>query len=231
MCDPISIAGAVLTAGSVVANNRAAGSVERARNDALAAERIRQGGLNQEADAINARSRERYEGFQDREAQTQQDLAAFLRQRAEPPEGAAQQVMPQSSSNITVSEEGRQRDRAQAFTDQSAENLARLRSFGDLLGGIGRDQSRDAGQVAQIGGFKQGWSSGVLPLEMAAANQRGGRTRMLADVLGGLGSVATTAGAGGAWDGLGIGGGASAAPVSPASFGGGLRLPSLYGAS
>lgn len=44
MCDPITIAGIALTAGSTIANTIAANRVQRARDDALAAERIRQRG-------------------------------------------------------------------------------------------------------------------------------------------------------------------------------------------
>ena len=59
----MTIAGLALTAGSTVANYSAQAQIEAARNDALAAERIRQNGLNQEADALNLTSRDRYKEF------------------------------------------------------------------------------------------------------------------------------------------------------------------------
>lgn len=203
MCDPISIASATLAVGSTVANQMAASEVEQARNDALAAERLRQGKLDQEADAINLQSQDRYRDFEGQQEERTQQLGDFLKSQTaeEPARGIA---MPESQSAITVQEEGRQRDVARAFTDQSAENLARLRSFGDLLGGIGRQQSRDAGLVSQLGNFKQG-SQGVVPLEMQAAQSAGGGWRLLGDVLGSgakAGMMAGAAGKGPSWDDL-----------------------------
>lgn len=203
MCDPISIAGAALAVGSTVANQMAASEVEQARNDALAAERRRQGNLDREAEALNLQSQDRYRDFEGQQDERSQQLADFLKGQTaeEPARGIA---MPESQSAITVQEEGRQRDVARAFTDQSAENLARLRSFGDLLGGIGRAQSRDAGLIGQLGGFKQG-SQGVLPLELQAAQSEGSGWRMLGDVLGAgsqVGMMAGAAGKGPSWNDL-----------------------------
>ena len=59
MCDPLTIAGLALTAGSTVANtvanNRAAG----ARSEVLALERDRQNRLDSEAAAANVAARDR----------------------------------------------------------------------------------------------------------------------------------------------------------------------------
>lgn len=241
MCDPISIASAALAVGSTVANNMAANEVEQARNDALAAERRRQGKLDREAEALNLQSQDRYRDFEGQQDERSQQLADFLKGQTteEPTRGIA---MPESQSAITVQEEGRQRDVARAFTDQSAENLARLRSFGDLLGGIGRAQSRDAGLIGQLGGFKQG-SQGVLPLELQAAQSEGSGWRMLGDVLGAgsqVGMMAGAAGKGPSWGDLFGGSGQVAtgpprelfaqtgprvANPRPAST---VRLPALY---
>lgn len=85
------------------------------------------------------------------------------------------------------------RGKARAQTNDRAVRLADVRSFGDLLGDISRKQARDAGQIGQIGGFKAG-SQGVLPLELDAAAQAGGKAKLLGDVLGGLGSIGLSAG-------------------------------------
>jgi hypothetical protein len=65
-----------------------------------------------------------------------------------------------------------------------------LRSFGDLLGGIGLKQARDAGYIGQIGGFEKG-SSNVLGYELENANSAGNGMKMFGDILGAGGSLAT----------------------------------------
>jgi len=75
--------------------------------------------------------------------------------------------------------------------------LARLRSFGDVLGSIGRLNARDAGVLQQISGFKMG-SNNALPYELDAAQQQGSGLRLLGDVLGGAGQIAVGAGLQGA---------------------------------
>ncbi len=234
MCDPLTIAGLALTAGSTVANYAANQQVQAARNDALAAERIRQGGLDQEAAALNVQSQDRYQGFEGQQEQKAKQLGDYFAGQsvAEP---TTAEALPTSTSNITVQEENSQRGKAREFTDEQGRALGNLRAFGDLLGGIGRLQARDASLIGQIGGFKQG-SSGVLPLELDAASSAGDGMKLFGDILGGLGSVGTSAGlSGGSFVGRG-GKGATGvvtaapkiAPV-PAIASPGLRLGNLYG--
>lgn len=237
MCDPLTIAGLALTAGSTVANYAANQKIQSARNDALAAERIRQKGFDREAEAVNATSQDRFTNV---EGQVQQEATKlgdyFAGQNATAP--AADAMPTTTGSNITVQEEARQRSKAKASTDASGRALGQLRSFGDVLGGISRGQARDAGQVAQIGGFKTG-SSGVLPYELEAANSKGAGLQMLGDILGGLGSVAVPAGLmGGAMPsfsgiatklGFGGGGGIPATAALRAGMSNPLRLGHLYG--
>lgn len=194
MCDPITIAGIALTAGSTLANSIAAGKVQRARDDVLAAERIRQNGFTHEADALNAQSQDRYQDFSGQQDQAASDLGKyFTDQKIESANdnAAATQGMdvPASSSNITVREEQKQRAKADAFGQQQGEALGNLRAFGDVLGDIGRKQARDAGQIGQIGGFMRG-SSGVVPYELDTANHAGDGLKLFGDVLGLGGTVA-----------------------------------------
>ncbi|MFG1361013.1 hypothetical protein [Xanthobacter pseudotagetidis] len=100
----------------------------------------------------------------------------------------ASSQMPASASGITVAEEGKQRAQATNFSEAQGQALGNLRSFGDVLGDIGRSTSRDAGTIGQISGFKQG-SSGVLPYELEAASKQGSSARMLGDILGAAGNV------------------------------------------
>lgn len=236
MCTPLAIAGLALTAGSTVANTIAQGQVTRARNDALAAERIRQGQLDQEAEALNAQSRDRYDDFEGQQGEKASELGQyFTDQKIENSDANAavtqEQTAPQSGSSLTVREEQKQRDKATAFTDQQGEALGNLRAFGDLLGGISRDQARDASQIGQIGGFKRG-SSNAIPLELEAANQKGSGMRLFGDVLGLGGSLALNKGLGGSFVGSSPTVSAAApttfsAPVTPVTRG---SLFNLYGA-
>lgn len=198
MCDPLTIAGIALTAGSTVANNIAANKVQNARDDAMAAERIRQQGYDQEAAALNTQSQDRYKDFggqQDDKATQLGDY--FAEQQIEAgnanAENAAAMVMPQSGSNIVVQEEAKKRGEARDFANKNAAALGNLRSFGDLIGSIGRDQARDATQIGVIGGFKRG-SSGIVPYELEAANSAGNGAKMFGDMLNLGGGVAINAG-------------------------------------
>ena len=187
MCDPVTLAGIALTVGSTVAKSVAAGQVADARNDALAAERIRQQGLDREADALNLQSQDRYQGFEAKQEERGKNLGDYFASQTVDPGQA--NIAPASTSSITVQEQGRQNAKAKAFTDKQGAALGDLRSFGDLLGGIGRLQARDASQIGQIGGFKKG-SSGVLSHELEAANSAGGGAGTLGDILGLGGSLA-----------------------------------------
>jgi hypothetical protein len=234
MCDPLTIAGIALTAGSTVVNGMAASKVAKARDSALAAERMRQNTLDKEASALNLQSQDRYQNFEGQQSQEATKLGDYFagQTTAEP---TAAEALPAASSNITVQEENKQRDKARDFTDKTGAALGNLRAFGDLLGTIGRSQARDAGLIGQIGGFKAG-SSNVLPFELDEASQKGNGLKMLGDILGGVGSVATGAGLSGGSI-FGIGAKAAAPTISgtmkamapAAGASGTLRLSSLYG--
>ena len=64
MCDPLTISGIVLSAAGAGANYLGQQQVQSARDDALAAERIRQQALDQEAAALNTQSQDRYQNFE-----------------------------------------------------------------------------------------------------------------------------------------------------------------------
>lgn len=201
MCDPITIAGIALTGASTVANTIAQGKVNSARNDALAAERIRQNSLDQEAEALNVQSRDRYNDFEGQQGDKASELGQyFTDQKIENSDAntaaVQEQVAPQSGSALTIREEGKQRGKADAYATQQGQALGNLRSFGDLLGGISREQAQDASMIGQIGGFKRG-SSSITPLELEAANEKGAGLKIFGDVLGLGGSLLTSKGLGG----------------------------------
>lgn len=205
MCDPMTIAGIALTAGSTVANSIAASRVQRARDDALAAERIRQNSYDQEAQALNTASQNRYQDFGGQQEQRASELGQYftgqqIEQRSADQAAVQEQTAPTSSSNITVREEAKQRGNARQFADQQGNALGQLRSFGDLLGETSRLQSRDASQIGQIGGFKRG-SSAVVPYELEEANKAGDGLKLFGDLLGLGGSFALSGGLGGGFGG------------------------------
>lgn len=234
MCTPIAIAGLALSAGSAAVNSMAASKAAAARNDALAAERLRQQGYEKEADALNAQSQDRYQNFQGQQDQKAQQLGDYFAGQHVAAPAAPVTTMPASKSDITVKEEANQRQQAADFTQKTGDALGNLRAFGDLLGGIGRLQARDAMSVGQIGGFMKG-SSNVLPYELDAASHAGDGLKTFGDILGGLGSVATAGGGnGGVLSGLFKGASPATGVTTTAANGavrGGATVPisGLYG--
>jgi hypothetical protein len=189
------IFGAAATAASTGLNYMASQKQQNARDAALDAERRRQRDFDREAAVLNAASRDSYNDFdgqQDEKAVSLGQYFANAPQAAAPAVGdanvAAGTVMPSASNDVVTQEIAKQSAKAGAFTGQQANARGALRSFGDTMGGLSRDQARNAGLVGQIGGFKQG-SQGVLPYELEAAAQSGGGMQLLADLLGGAGSV------------------------------------------
>jgi len=158
----------------------------------MAAERIRQQGLDQQADTINAQSQDRYQNFEGQQADKAASLADyFTGQEVTPPTEEA--ALPTSSNNLVVREANKQKAEAKSFTDKTGTALGSLRSFGDLLGDTSRLQARDAGAIGQIGGFKRG-SSNVLGYELEDANSAGNGMKLFGDLAGGFGGLALNAG-------------------------------------
>lgn len=234
-----------LTAGSIGLNSVVANQRQKAVDNAMLAERLRQQGYQREAEALNAQSQAQYENFGDKQAQKEADLSALFQSQAATPTDAgaanaiAGAVMPTSSNDIVTRETAKQSDQAKTFTNQQGAALAKMRSFGDLLGDTSRAQARNASQIAQVGSFRRG-SQDVLPLELDAAQRKGQGLATLADILGGLGSVATMGAAGGATSLGGIFGLGGAVGTAPMTAVGGLgqmarvgqvAAPSLYGTS
>lgn len=194
MCNPMMAIGGAMALGSMAANAQAQSKVDKARAGAQEAERIRQRGYDDEAGALNTQSQDRYREFEGQQDGKTESLADMYQSRGESAAPAAQSVIPSGASgNVTVQKErAKQQSLADAYGTQQNQALAALRSFGDLLGGIGREQSRDANQIGVINSFKQG-SSSILPYELEAANAKGNSLRTLGSVLG-MGGNALMAG-------------------------------------
>jgi hypothetical protein len=203
MCDPLVIAGLALSAGAAVTNSMAAGADARARDAVLAAERMRQNRFDQETDALNVASQDRYVDFAPQMETRAQSIGDYLSGAVAPdPNSSVPSVLPSSSSGVVNQERANQQEQANEFVGQQQGALADLRSFGDLLGDISLLQSRDATQIGSIGGFKRG-SQNIVPFELNEAAKAGDDMRLFADILGGVGSAATGYGIGGGWGKLG----------------------------
>ena len=198
MCDPITIAGIALTGASTVANSIGASKAASARNDALAAERIRQQGYDREAAGVNQDAQDNYKTFDADKNAKASDLGQYFNDQNAANASADQQAVqdqtiPQSGSPLVVAENNKQKAKADAFATQQGNALGALRDFGDVLGQDSRETARDAGTIGQIGSFKTG-SSNVLPLELDAAQSAGAGYNTLGDVLGLGGSLAINKG-------------------------------------
>jgi hypothetical protein len=192
MCDPLTIAGVALSGVSAGLNSAANSRVNSARNDALSAERIRQQGYDQEAANINTKSQDNFKTFGKDQAADATKLGDYFASQ-QPAPANPDAALPPTSSNITVQELGKQSDKSKAFTGKTGEALGQLRSFGDVLGSKSLDTARDSGYIGQIDNFKRG-SSGVLPYELDHAAQAGNGLKTFGDLLGGAGSLVTSAG-------------------------------------
>lgn len=194
MCDPVTIAGIALSAGGVAANTIAQGQIRDKREDAMAAERIRQAGFREQQAALNTQSQNRYGDFEGQQAEKSKQLGDYFGEQGT--STPTTEEAPASDSNIVNAEISKQRGKASAYGKQQNEALGSLRSFGDIMGENSRLQARDAGQIGLIGGLAKG-SAGVLPLELDAANSAGNDMKMFGDILGGLGGIGLNAGLGG----------------------------------
>ncbi|SFI05829.1 hypothetical protein [Methylobacterium brachiatum] len=195
MCDPLTIAGAALTAGGIAANSIGASQAAAASSRAYNAERQRQAQLRQEAAQVQQHANSLYENFAGKQADRASDLTAYLRGNQLPAQGSAQTTVeaPATGSNITTQGEASQRASADRYASQQAGALADMRSFGDLLGTNALAQGRDAGRIGQIGNFMRG-SATVLPIELNAASHAGDTAKLVGGIAGGLGKVGIAAG-------------------------------------
>lgn len=203
MCDPLTIAGAALSAGGIAANSIGQSQAASASNRAYEQERQRQAALRQEAATVQAHSDQIYQGFAGKQADRAADLTTYLRSNQLPAQGAGTTVEAPTggasaggAGNITTQGETAQRAKADAFAGQQADALGQMRSLGDLLGTSALTQARDASQIGQIGNFMRG-SASILPSELNAASHAGDTFRTLGGLASGLGRVGISAGIGG----------------------------------
>lgn len=215
MCDPLTLTAAALQAGSSIANGMAEREAANARSAALSAERTRQSGMEAQQRALADGSQQSMQDFGGQQQERAADLTQFFQQPvASDANAEAGMIAPEGSSSITVREMNKQSADATDRTNQRGTDLARMRSFGDLMGDRMRGVQRNSGAIDQLTGFRGG-STDALAFELDAAAQKGAGKRALGDLLGGAGAVlggyAGMAGAGNpvvtrGMDRLGLGG-------------------------
>ncbi|MDV2964523.1 hypothetical protein RZ532_00925 [Nitratireductor aquimarinus] len=172
----------LFTAGSLAANTIGANKAASAMASVQNAERQRQKQMDEQAYAINDKSRDRFEDFEGKQGDKTSELADYFKGAATSEPTEAMTAAPQSDSNLVVASDAEAASAARARADDSAEKRAAFRSFGDLLGDFGRFGLRDAGELNMLRGFKRG-SQSVLPMELEAAQQKGRGWMMLGDLL------------------------------------------------
>ena len=141
----------LFSAGSIAANSIGAKKQSNELASVLNAERQRQKKFDEESYALNDASRNRYNDVQGTVGAASSSLADMFNAPTNEAPTAPAAALPQSDSNLVVSSENAAKAKAKSETDKRAVDLGALRGFGDALGGIGRLQGRDAGQLGLIG--------------------------------------------------------------------------------
>lgn len=191
MCNPIAIGLAMQGAG-ILANKAGNDRVVRSRNSMAEAEAQRQRGYQA---GIDSRFSEVLNTFRpDAQAQTNAGEVAKL-------DAAYQGALPQvsalpltgSADQSTKASFGRKLSDMLIKGKDEAKRLAKLKAhdatqFSNLLG-----LTRSGQDIGQQVGFSQA-SSGILPYELQAANQKGANQRTIGELLGGAGNIAVMKG-------------------------------------
>lgn len=197
--------------------SQAAKKVDDARTAVFNDEQQRQAGYNGENNALNTQSQDRYVDFGTQQTQRGQQLGDYF--AAPSATGGSKVMLPGATSDLLANELAKRMALSKAYTGQQATALGNLRSFGDLMGTIGRSQAQDAGKISEINNFKRG-SASVVPYELDAAGHAGDTYKFWGDIANGLEKVGTTAALSGGLSGL------------PGMFGltnqGGLGVPGAF---
>lgn len=189
MCDPVTIGSAMLMGGSIAANQKAQSKVNKARAGALEAERIRQKGYEEQSQALQNKSQGRFQDFSKSQETKGKELGDYFSKQRD--SGAITQsnvALPFSNSNVVNTEQAKQMGKTAGYSMGQDQALAGLRSFGNLLAQINLDQARDTEGLGILKSFREG-SAGIIPLELAKANQAGANWQRAGGIMNGLGTM------------------------------------------
>lgn len=180
---PLPLAIPLLLGGlSMGANYIGNQKAQNATAGAMAAERRRQNKLDEESYALNAAARDRYQGAEGQIEDKSTELSDMYTEALSQPATRPQAIAPQSDSSVIQNIDATTEAASRADGQDRARRLGEFRGFGDFMGETMRGQSRDAGQIGMLGGFKRG-SQGVLPMELEGAATKGQGWMMLGDLL------------------------------------------------
>lgn len=200
MCDPLTIAGLALTAGSFVTSAIANNQVEDARNAAAVAEATRQDQLQRQAIANLQGTQEQFTRPEQEKGidEVTQERIARLTENVQGAAGDANEIPLAGSTPRVVRETvGQGLSEGLAEGKDFASRLARVGAFGEnqfnnrvALGRLGEQLGLTARESAN--------SANILPVELQEANRAGNTLFGISDALGGLGSIANLGSATGA---------------------------------
>jgi hypothetical protein len=189
-------ASAALSAGSALASNAANDDVYSAQNAAIQKMRERDQALASEAQGIFGRSLDRAQ----KPAQDER-LNEALTKRTQsyskaisPSHGSD---LPGDNPSVVSGEASRAMASADRSTAQQAKAKAKLDSFGDLSLGNAIDSNHNMNLLQMLANFRRG-NQAILPIQLQAAQSRGGGKRTLSDLLRMGSQVASAYGAAGA---------------------------------
>lgn len=186
---------AAASAGSMLMNSSAQGQIQGARTSAVNGNVSQQQTFDNGIQANNAKSADLFSGTPAAMASKAGDIANFYKSTGggAPQSGATTGKIPGTSSDILTQDADRQNAKVDAYTGQQQGASAKLRSLGDTLAGDSRGVAINNANNGILQSEKAG-TAGLLPIELANANNAGNGDKTLGDIFGGLGKVAMTYG-------------------------------------
>ncbi len=193
MCDPITLAGLALTAGSFVTSAIANNQVEEQRSQVALSEATRQENLQRQAIGQIDTATERFTPETVNQGIEEAAQARIDRLQGNV-EGAGDQdpndlPLTASAPRIVRETAARELNKGLGEGKSFAARLGRLGAFGESSFQRNIDLGRLGETLGQLGTESRN-SAAITPLEFESANRKGGTLRGISDILGGLGSAA-----------------------------------------
>ena len=200
MCDPLTLAGLALTAGSFVASQVSQNQVSRERGNVALAESTRQEDLQRRAIGQVDAATERFTP-----EVLNQGIEQAAQARTERLQGNAAGAGDQSPNDLPLTGSAprvvretaaRELNRGLGEGKSFAARLGRLGAFGENQFQRNLDLGRLSETLGQIGTESRN-SANIAPLEFQTANRKGDTAGGISDILGSLGSAANLGSAAG----------------------------------
>ena len=193
MCDPLTLAGLALTAGSFVTSAISNNQVRDERSQVALAETTRQENLQRQAIGKVDAATEQFtpENLNQGIEQAAQVRTDRLQGNAAGAGDQSPNDLPLTGSAPRVVRETAARELNKGLTEGKsfAARLGRLGAFGENQFQRNLDLGRLSETLGQIGTESRN-SAAIVPLEFQTANRRGDTLGGISDILGGLGSAA-----------------------------------------